>query len=156
MGKSLSIKNAVVTLMSEVEYKGEPAFANVTDDTASDFAEYPVLRVLPNFIENTRDAQSQNDRDVNLQLVVTLPLEDPAAIQAKVIDQIYDLTDLILDTLDSGDFNDRLKEIDPTIGSYDLVADRADWDVVDTKGGAQLMLIVGIVVSYVLDLETVD
>lgn len=60
---------------------------------------------------------------------------------------------LILHPLDQGDFDDRLRAMEPTIGSFMLEADRADWDVVDTKGGVHLMLVVSITVSYELDLE---
>lgn len=153
MGKSRSIKNALLQLLKDIQYEGEPAFANVTDDTSTDFEEYPVLRLLPDFIENEKGAMSQNDRTVNLQAVVMLPLEDPAHIQAQVIDQIYDLTDLVLDALDQGDFRSRLEQIDPTIGTFILSATMANWEPVDTKAGAQIMMVINISAEYSLDLE---
>ncbi|MBB0998322.1 hypothetical protein G6024_14710 [Dietzia maris] len=153
MSKSKQIKNALVTLLSGLEIDGEAAFYAVTDDTSKDFDGSPVVRVLPDFIENTKGAMSQNDREVNYQIVVHLPLENIEAIQGQQLDQIYTLTDLILDALDEGDFGNRLEEIDPSLGTYIMRATRADWDAVDSKGGALIMMVINVAVGYTKNLE---
>lgn len=153
MGKSRSIKDALVQVLSEIQNGDEPAFVEVTDSTSKDFEGHPSVRVLPNYIENNKGSMSQNDRDVWFQVVVHLKLEDVTKVQSETIDQMYDLTDLIMDTLDEADFNNTLAEKDRTIGTYMMDADRADWDVVESKGGALLMLVIGVQVSYSKDLD---
>lgn len=152
MGKSVAIKNAVVELLTGLQYKGEPAFAHVTDSTAKDFDAYPIVRVLPENMENEKGSFSQMDRAMNLQVVVFLSLEDLTKIQSETIDQMLDLTDILLDTLDEGDEANTLEDIDPTLNTYIMKATRADWDPVDSKAGALLMLVIAVEVSYLKDL----
>jgi hypothetical protein len=153
MGKSVAIKNAVVELLTGLQYKGEPAFAHVTDSTADDFKAYPIVRVLPQFVDNDKDSFSQMNRGVNLQVVVFLKLEDSTRIQGQTIDQMLDLTDILLDTLDEGDDTNALETIDPSLNTYIMKATRADWDPVDSKGGAMLMLVIAVEVSYLKELS---
>lgn len=146
MGKSRTIKDALVTVLSGIQYQGEPAFVNVTDSTAEQFDGYPSVRLLPGSIENTKGSMAQMDRAVEYQAVIHMKLEDVENIQSDVIDQIYDLTDLVIDALDEADFDDSLRE--QVGGSYLLRADRAEWDVVDSKAGALIMLVVTITAEY--------
>lgn len=150
---SLKIKNALVELLSGLELDGEPAFVGVADNTSQDFDGTPILRVLPDFIENIKGAMSMNDRSVNYQAVIHIGLEDPAAIPSEKVDQIYTLTDLVLDALDEGDYGNALQDIDPTLSTYIMKAERADWDVVGSGAGALLMMVVNISVSYSKDVS---
>lgn len=151
MGKSVAIKNAVVRLLSDLKYKGEPAFASVTDSTVDDFSKFPIVRVLPASLDNEKASFYQMDRNLNLQVVVFLQLEDVTKIQAETIDQMLDLTDILMDKLDEGDATNELSSIDPTLRNYLMKATRADWEPVDSKAGSMLMLVIPVEVSYLKD-----
>lgn len=154
MAKVKAIKNALVQLVTGLEYDGEPAFTHVTDSTAKDFDSYPVARVLPSpdLISNEIGTMSQNDRTVRFNVVVHESLEDPEKIQADVIDHMTDLADLLLDRFDIGDYTDQLKDIDPTLGTYLMSVPTVTLDPVSSKGGALLMLVMTVEVKYSKDL----
>lgn len=154
MGKVRSIKNAIMQLISNLQYEGEPAFTTVTDNTSDDFDSYPAVRVLPspNLIDNEIGTMPQNDRTVRFNIVVHESLEDPTRIQSTVIDHMTDLADLLLDTFDIGDFDDSLKDIDQTIGNYMMSVPNVTLDPVDSKAGALLMLVLTVEVKYSKDL----
>lgn len=154
MGKVRAIKNALVTLVSGLEYNGEPAFTQVTDNTSEDFDSYPAVRILPSpdLISNEIGTMPQNDRTVRFNIVVHDSLEDSKKIQSAVIDGMTDRADLLLDTLDIGDFTDQLKSIDPTLGDYMMSVPSVTLDPVDSKGGALLMLVLSVEVKYSKDL----
>ena len=64
---------------------------------------------------------------------------------------MYDLTDLIINTLDRGDYVGALENIDPDLGTWMLNATRGDWYVTDTAVGNVLMCDVNIEVKYSKD-----
>lgn len=151
-GKSKRIKNALKIMLTAVQYDagsgGEAAFTSVLDNTRGEFDGYPAARILPADLTTTKASVGQNDRSVNFIVVVTLPLEDSPETEAATFDKMYDLTDLIIDTLDQGDFIGAVNTADPTIGTYILNATRGDWMVVDTKAGLQLTCDVNVEVKY--------
>ncbi|MDI9934686.1 hypothetical protein QM806_04355 [Rhodococcus sp. IEGM 1351] len=146
MGKTRIIKDALVTVLSGIQYEGEPAFVEVKDNTDGEFDGYPSVRLLPGSIDNTKGSMAQMDRAIEYQAVIHLQLEDANNIRSEIINQIYDLTDLVIDALDEADFDDALRE--QVGGSYLLRADRVDWDVVDSSAGALIMLVVTITAEY--------
>lgn len=154
MGKTRAIKNALVTLVTGLQYNGEPAFTQVTDNTSDDFESFPAVRVLPSpeLISNEIGTMPQNDRTVRFNVVVHDSLESADKIQSDVIDGMTDRADLLLDTFDVGDFTDQLKAIDPTLGDYIMSVPSVSLDPVDSKGGALLMLVLTVEVKYSKDL----
>lgn len=153
MSKSVAVKNAVVELLSGIQYKGEDAFASVSDSTADDFEKFPIVRVLPATMENEKGSFAQMDRNLHLQVVVFLQLEDLTKIQSDTIDHLLDLTDLLIDALDEGDDGNALEEIAPDLGTYVMKATGATWEPVDSAAGAMLMLVIPVEVAYLKDLR---
>lgn len=151
-GKSKRIKNALMAILTAIQYDAgggtEAAFTSVIDSTKDEFDGYPVLRVLPGHIDDTKGAVGQNDRQVNFMLLGHLPLEDVSTVPAASFDKMYDLTDLIIDTLDEGDFTDALNNEDGTLGTWLMNVSRGDWTTVNTKAGAQLTWNIDVTVSY--------
>ncbi|MGB3822428.1 MAG: hypothetical protein WA972_05660 [Rhodococcus qingshengii] len=152
MSKTKTIKNALKEVLAGIEYQGEPAFVDVLGSTDGEFSGYPSVRLLPERIENEKAAMSQNDRAVHFKAIVHLELESADSIEENIIDHMTDLTDLIMDALDEGDYQNTLSGIDPTIGTYIMNATDAAWDVVDSKAGSLLLLVISISASYSKDL----
>ncbi|WOI85994.1 hypothetical protein [Rhodococcus qingshengii] len=152
MSKTRKIKDALKQVLSGIEYEDEPAFIEVVGSTDGEFEGYPSVRVLPERIDNAKGAMGQNDREVNFKAIVHMRLESGDAIQEHTIDHMTDLTDLIMDALDQGDYLDTLDDIDPDIGTYIMKATDAVWDVIDSSAGAILLLVVSISATYSKDL----
>lgn len=156
-GVSKRFKDALVGILSAIDYDGgngaEPAFVSVVDNTKDEYDAYPVLRVLPGHIDDQKGATGQNDRTVNFMLIGHLPLEDVATVPSVTFDQMYNLTDLIIDQLDNADFDNQLQTIDPSIPTFLLNVTRGDWTTEPTKAGAQLTWNIDVEVSYSKDLS---
>lgn len=154
-GKSKRIKNALMEMLSGIKYDAGPgpedAFVIVTDSTKEEFDGYPVLQVLPDAPSNEKAAMGQNDRGLNLVLRTHLPLEETEE-GSPTIDKMYDLTDLILDTLDEGDFDNALNESDPTLGTWILDANRGIWEPIQTAAGVVMLCDINVEVKYSKDL----
>jgi hypothetical protein len=146
------IKNALKTLLSGIQYDAgsgnEPAFVSVLDNTTGEFDGYPSLRVLPGDLDTEKASVAENERTAAYVIYVHLPLEATPATEGATYDKMYDLTDLILDCLDEGDFDNSLTAIDSTIGVHFLDAQRGDWLVNDSKGGAILICRIDVQVRY--------
>lgn len=155
-GKSRRIKNALMEIVSDIKYDSghgdENAFLLVTDSTQDEFDGYPILQVLPDAPSNEKAAMGQNDRGINLVLRTHVPLEGESPAGSPTIDKIYDLTDLILDTLDSADFDNRLNEIDPSLGTWILDANRGVWIPIQTSAGVVMSCDINVEVKYSKDL----
>src|SRR5688500_15917120 len=127
-GKSKRIKNALKTLLGGIQYDigsgNEPAFVSVLDNTTGEFDGYPSLRVLPGDLDTEKASVAENERTTAYVIYVHLPLESKPATEAATYDKMYDLTDLILDCLDEGDYDNSLSAIDSTIGVQFLDAQR--------------------------------
>jgi hypothetical protein len=147
MSKSKAIKNALVEILSNCELNGEPAFTDVKGHPRGEFDGYPSVRVLPGDQSNRKASQGQNDRTPAYVVRTHVPIQDDGS----EIDYIYDLTDLILDTLDTADFENQLNELDPTIGTFILTADRGDWLPVETPTGVVQACDINVEVSYSKD-----
>lgn len=147
MGKSKirSIKDALITLLSTVEVNGEPAFVEVKGHPRGEFDGYPGVRVLPRRpVENEKGAMSEQDRTNSFIVRVHMPSTD----EGGEFDKMYDLTELIIDTLDQADNDDTLNEIDDTIGTYLLNTTSGDWFEQNTQGGLVIMADINVEVAY--------
>lgn len=151
-GKSKRIKNALVTLMSGVQYDAgsgnEPAFVSVLDNTQGEFTGYPSLRVLPNDVTNEKYSTHQSDRTVAFVARVHIPLEETPESEAAAFDKVYDLTDLIIDAIDVADSDGTLNTLDATLGVLLMDADRGDWTVQVGQSGVMLLCDVNVTVRY--------
>src|SRR4051794_11602233 len=111
-GTTKRLKNALKTLMATATYdagNGESAaFVRVITSTEGEFDSYPVLRILPGSLQNDKAATYENERTAAYTFRVLLPLESRVDASEQTFDKMYDLTDLILDTLDDADVHRRL------------------------------------------------
>lgn len=149
MGLSRKIKDALKEVLEDVEYKGQPAFVAVKGSPDDEFDGYPSIRVLPGDQASERSTQSQNDQTV--RYIVRTHVEYGSDSEA-AFDHMYDLTDLIIDTLNEADFANKLQEIDEDIPTFMMNADRGDWFDSDTQAGVVLMCDVNVEVTYSKDL----
>lgn len=151
-GKARRIKDALVTLMQAVQLNDEPAFTQVLDSAKGEFDSYPSVRVLPADQDTDKSAVGQNERTVAYYVRVHLPLESTQITEAQTIDYIYDLTELILDCLDEGDFAGSIAQIDPLIGTHILNATRGAWGFAQSPAGVLLTCDVNVSARYTKNL----
>lgn len=151
-GMSKRIKNALKTYLGSITYNGEQAFTSVLDSTSGEYSGYPIIRILPADMTTTKGAVGENDRSVNFVARVHLPLEGSTGkSESQIYDWMYDLTDLIIDQLDQGDFNRALETIDTNLDTLILNASRGDWTVAESDNAAILMCDVAIEIRYSRD-----
>lgn len=146
MARSKAIKNALIAVLEAAQLNGEPAFTKVIGHTEGEFDSYPLLRVLPGDQSSEKATQSQNDQTVRFIARTTVPLD-----AGDGFDYMYDLTDLIMDTVNEADFADTLSAKDPTIKAHMMLADRGDWQAFDTQAGSMLACDVNVEVTYSKD-----
>lgn len=149
MGKSLQIKNAVITLLN-----GMPATANgtklksVLDNTKGTFNGYPAAQVLPLNLENSTLANHQKERVSGYVVLLHIPLEDTAESEASAYDTMYDLVDLITDTFDVADAANNGLSLGFVL-RFDTTL--ADWQIVTMKNGVTLLVRIDIKAMYTKD-----
>jgi hypothetical protein len=151
-GKSKRIKNALVSVLTAITYNDESAFTQVLDNSRNVFDSYPNVQVLPGDVSNEKTTTGQTDRTPAYIIRIRIPLEDANQTQSTAYDHMYDLTDLVLDELDTSDHDSTLNDIDPTLGVYMMDATRGDWMVVPSSGGDTLLCDVNVQVTYSKDL----
>jgi hypothetical protein len=143
--KIRSIKDALVTLLSGIHVDGEPAFVEVKGHPRGEFDGYPGVRVLPRKpIDNEKGAMAEQDRTNSFIVRVHMPSTD----EGGEFDKMYDLTELIIDTLDQADQDDALNEIDSSIGTYLLNTTGGDWFEQNTQAGLVIMADINVEVGY--------
>ena len=151
-GISKRTKNALIAIMSAVTYDAgsgaQPAFQDVIGTTEGEFDGYPILRVLPGELRTEKAATAENERTLVFILRTVLPLEETTEASSAAYDKMYDLTDIILDTLDHGDYQGILTDTDPTLPTWMLNATRSDWIVAPTPAGVMLVCDVNVEVRY--------
>lgn len=154
-GQSNKVKAALMTMVTQITLDrgsgSEPAFVAVRDNAFGSFDGYPLVRVLPGDLQTVKTDVGANERTLVFDLFVHVPLEDSEQTQTTSYSQMYDLTDLLLDTLDAGDFHGALTQIDSTIGTFILNATRGDWTVVPSNGGSVLVCDVNVEIRYSKD-----
>src|SRR5688572_5486872 len=105
-GPSKKIKNALKTVLEGIEYdagSGDEPAMYVKDSSHGAFDGYPAVRILPADIGNDKSSTAEQERAPAYLLMVHLPMEDTPESESETYDKMYDLTDLIMDTLDQGD-----------------------------------------------------
>lgn len=151
------IKDALVTLLSGVQldagHGAEPAFGLVTDDPSMTFTgNEPFVMVYPAPSNDTKAAIGQNDREVAFIVIVVLSMENKQRTQVQTYDYMYDLTELILDCFDEGDFTDALNRTDTTLHTWIMNATRSTFLPAEAKAGAILLCNIDVAVTYSKDL----
>ncbi len=151
-GKIRRIRDALVGILQGVAYDAgggaEPAFGLVTSDPALEFTKEPFCLVFPAPSTDAKGAVGQQDRTVAFAIFITLSMETATRTQQQTYDYMSDLTDLILDGIDEGDYIDSLNTIDPTLGTWLMQATRSNMQPGETKGGAVLLCSIDISVTY--------
>jgi len=142
--KSKTIKNALITLLKGLQLNGEAAFVAVKGHPRGSFDGFPQVRVLPGDQTTEKGAYGQNDRTVSLTARVHIPYTDDGS----EFDYMYELTDLILDALDTEDYSGSFNSDN---GTYVLNTQRGDWFDEDTPTGPVLTCEVSVDVSYSKD-----
>ena len=94
MGKSKDIRNALATIMGNVQLGGETAFVQVLKSGTGEFSGYPSLRVIPGPVDTEKWAVGEQRRTVGFILRTYALLEDTPETELAAVDLIYDLTDL--------------------------------------------------------------
>lgn len=150
------IRDALVTVISGINYDTgsgpEQAFQLVTGDPATEFNQEPYALVYPAPIDSIKGATGQQDRTVAFKILILLNMENGARTQSQTYNYMFDLTELVLDVLDEGDFHDTLNTIDNTLGTWIMNASRGTFVPAETKAGAALLCTIDIAVSYSKDL----
>lgn len=151
-GYSKRIKNALMTILQGITYDAgsgpEPAFVQVLDNTHDEFEGYPSIRILPNKLPSKSAAVGDFDHTVSYALLTTFPLESTLDIESSTYDQLYDLTDLVVNTLEHADYTGQLSAIDPTIQDWMMNVPLSRWHVGQGKTGALLIGEITVEVSY--------
>lgn len=147
-GMSRRIRDAVIEILKTIEYKGEPAFVSVLDNTKDSFNGYPALRVLPDNLATVTSQTAEKDHTVSFAAIMHFPLESPTDIESKTYNSMLDLTDLIVDVLEKADHRDEISEIDPTVVNWRMDVTQAPWSVATGKAGSLLLCEIGIAVTY--------
>lgn len=150
--KPRRIKDALVTLLTGLQYGGEDAFQLVTSDPSKEPDQEPWALVFPNEMLSVKGATGQQDRTVSFDILMSLNLEDNARTQSETYDYMYDLTDLVLSGLESSDFHDSLNAIDSSLGTWILDVPRAQFSPAESKNGLILLCIVNVGLTYSIDL----
>lgn len=147
-GMSRRIKDALVAILSGLEYQGETAFVSVLDNTRGEFDGYPSLRVLPGELSSESSDSADMDHTVEYAAIMHFKLQTTDEIESETYDRMYDYTDLIMNTLEQADTRRTLSEIDPDIQSWMLSVPNARWFVGQSASGALLLCNVVVQVSY--------
>lgn len=151
-GASKRIKNALVTMLQGLTYDTgggeEPAFQSVRDNTQQRFEGYPALTVLPGDVTTEKESTRQNLKAVAYLLTVHLQFENTPESESAAYDQMYDLTDILIDKLDAADAAGELHTIDGGITTHILNATRGDWYLAPAKSGVILLCDVNVELRY--------
>jgi len=141
VSKSRDIRDALISVITPLQLDGEQAFMEVVGHEAGAYDKYPTVRVLPIDVSNTKGAQSQNDRTV----VFTVRTHVEMAEDGSDYNQMYPLTDLIIDALDEADQGNTFQS---SIGTYIMNVTRGDWQYLGVPSGVALVADINVEVSY--------
>lgn len=155
-GMSKKIKNALKTVLQGITYDtgggAEPAFVSVLDNTKDEFDGYPSMRILPNNINSSSAATGEFDHKISYALLMSFPLESTLDIESTTYDHMYDLTDLVIDTIEHADYVGQLSQIDSTIQNWMMNVPQSRWYVGQGKAGALLLAEITVELTYKKDL----
>lgn len=155
------IRDAVIQVLQGIQYDAgsgpEPAFdpdANpVTSNPADELKGEPFCLVYPGKLETKKAARGIQDRTVNLCVFLELSLESSTGrTQAQTYDYMYDLTELVLNALDEGDYTDALHSDDSTIVNWIMNASVGTMRPAKSKVGVVLLCQIDVAIKYSFDL----
>jgi hypothetical protein len=151
-GNSRKIKDGLVQILQGITYDtgagAEPAFVQVLDNTKDEFEGYPSLRVLPNNISSASADNADKNHTVSFAIIMHFPLSSPTDIESTTYNRMYDLTDLIIDTLEHDDYIGQLSKIDPSFVNWIMDIKQGSWRVATGKTGALLLCSINAEISY--------
>jgi hypothetical protein len=155
-GNSRKIKDGLIQILQGITYGDpdpltgvlQPAFVQVMDNTKDEFEGYPSVRVLPNVLTSATADNIDVDHTVSFAVIMHFPLSSPTNVESATYNQMYDLTDLIIDTTEHADYIGKLSTIDPTFTNWIMSVKQATWRVASGKTGAMLLCNVNVEVSY--------
>lgn len=165
-GKSKRIKNAVVAILTAITYDtgsgSEAAFAQVLDNPRNIFDGWPNAQVLPGGLRTDRATTDEMDKTPAYIIRIRIPLESlkntadtrtPDERQSAAVDQMYDLTDLVVDAIADADKASSLNDGAGTIAITMTDTKQGDWRVVSAGDGSVLMADIDLTVAYSRDLQ---
>lgn len=144
--KSKDIKDAIKVLLTGLELDGEPAFQVVKGTPYGLLDGFPAVRVIPADQGTEKGATGQNNRTVAMTVRILIPFE--SRNDDDDFDKMYELTDLVLDALDSEDYDGSFVD---TLSAEELNASRGDWGETDGPSGPLLTCDIAVAVSYSKD-----
>lgn len=154
------MKDALVSLLQGITYDAgggaEPAFANVTDNNVGAFEGDPNVQVLPGALTVDLPTTGQADKTPAYIIRLRVPMEDNNISQSTAFNQMYDLTDLIIDAITQADHDGTLVTAVgalPGINMLNVTATRGDWIDMTSFGGAELICDVNVENYYSRDLQ---
>jgi hypothetical protein len=156
-GKSKRIKNALVALVEGIQYDtgsgGGQAFEQVIGSSHAAFEGWPNAQVLPGDVTVEKPTVNQADRTPAYFVRIRLPLEDTQQAQDAAYDQMYDLTDLVIDAVDQADYDGSLQDGTGLIAITMMNATRGDWIIEPSSNGINLVCDVNVQITYSIDLS---
>jgi hypothetical protein len=151
-GMSRHLKDALITILQGIKYDvgngPEAAFTNVIDNTDNSFESSPTVEVLPETITSVSALTAEKDHTVGFIVRMIWNLQDSSTTESQKFNQAYDLVDLIINTVEHGDYIGQLSTIDPTIQSWLMDVKQAKGWIASGKAGALLIWQVNIIISY--------
>jgi hypothetical protein len=145
MGKSRAIKDALLTTLQNMGSTSDGTkLVSVLDNTRGAFEGYPAAQLLPMRLDNSVLANHQQERTSNYVLLVHIPMEDTPETEQTAYNTMYDIVDLVTDTLDTASF-------DLGVGVLLLETTLADYQVATMKNGVTLLVRIDIKAMYTKD-----
>jgi hypothetical protein len=150
------IKNALMLMLGAIQYDtgagATAAFKQVLDNSRGVFIGWPNVQVLPGSMTDDRQSVDQADITVEYILRLRIPLEDTDQDQSSAFDMVYDLTDLIVDAVDSADQDSTLADgtgnLASLLGNFLMQASRGEWIVYPANEGDIFVCDVNVQITY--------
>ena len=143
MGKIKDIKSAIVTALQGLQYGDETAFAEVVSDSRPTFDNYPAARVILNGQPNEVSTNVQNERTAEFLVISYVQYEaNDYNAEGAAFDVGYDLTDLVVDIMDS---------LEP---GFTVITEptQSGWEIVETSAGNVLVIMATVRIRYSHDI----
>lgn len=147
-GQARKIRDAVMTILSGIQYNGEPAFVDVVSSATDQFDGYPSVAVLPNGQTSINADNVSYEHTIKFASIMFFELSDPDVVSSAQYDHMLDLSDLIHDAVEQADNSNELDAIDPTISNFMMNATNFTWTVATGTVGSMLLAELDIEVSY--------
>lgn len=143
MGKLKTLKDAIVTALTDLQYGDETAFGQVVADTRVSFDTYPAARVVLNGQPNEVSTNVQNERTAEFLVISYVKYEaNNANAEGAAFDVAYDLNDLVVDALDA---------LQP---GFTVITQptQSGWEILETEAGSVLGIMATVRIRYSHDI----